>query len=223
MLLVWTVHPDLKTIPREVTRIFDPAPAHRPAGGGGMRQPEPSRRGVLPVRPARIFIPPVSQDNYAPKLSVPIAIEAPPDIPVNPGVVGDPRGLGLGGGSGGPAGFGTGVGPSIGEGEGARFGPGTDGAIYNTGHAVSAPVPIRMPEPEYSEVARKARISGSVLIYAEIGTDGKPRNVRVMRGIGLGLDEKALEAVTRWLFKPGLKDGRPVVVRATFEVNFRLL
>ena len=86
-----------------------------------------------------------------------------------------------------------------------------------------APVPIRKPEPDYSDMARRARINGSVLVYAVIGADGVPRQLRVVRSIGFGLDEKALEAVSRWFFKPGTKEGRPVSVGATIEVNFRLL
>ena len=140
--------------------------------------------------------------------------------------MGDPNAVGaaLSGGSGGPLGFGTGVGRSIGPGTGDRFGPGDDGGgVYTVGHGVTSPVPIHIAEPEYSEGARKARVSGTVLVYAEIDPTGHPQRLRIVHGMGLGLDEKALEAVKKWLFRPGTKDGRRVTVRATFEVNFRLL
>jgi TonB family protein len=57
----------------------------------------------------------------------------------------------------------------------------------------------------------------------EIGQDGIARNMKVVRGLGLGLDERALQAISQWHFKPGTKDGQPVTVMATIEVNFRLL
>ena len=78
-------------------------------------------------------------------------------------------------------------------------------------------------EPEYSEEARKAKYQGTVLLYVEVDPSGKATNMRVLRSLGLGLDEKAMEAVKKWKFKPGYKDGKPVTVAATIEVNFRLL
>ncbi len=116
----------------------------------------------------------------------------------------------------------AGIGDSIGPSNGNRWGTGGEG-VYIAGHGVSVPIPIHKVEPEYSEAARRARVSGGVVVYAEIGPDGKPHNLRVLHGLGLGLDAKALEAVERWLFKPGIRNGRAVTVRATFEVNFRLL
>jgi len=78
-------------------------------------------------------------------------------------------------------------------------------------------------DPEYSEEARKAKYSGTVLIQLIVDPDGKARNIKVVRSLGLGLDEKAMEAVAKWKFKPGVKNGSPVPVIATIEVNFRLL
>ena len=88
---------------------------------------------------------------------------------------------------------------------------------------MSAPSVLFKVDPEYSEEARKAKYSGTVVLYIEVDTTGHARNMRILKGIGLGLDEKALDAVNKWRFKPGLKDGKPVVVRAQIEVNFRLL
>ena len=88
---------------------------------------------------------------------------------------------------------------------------------------MTAPIPIRRVEPEYSEEARKARAMGSVLVLVDVGPDGRVHNVRVARGFGLGLDEKAVEAVSQWVFRPGTKDGRPVTVGAQIEVAFHLL
>ncbi len=78
-------------------------------------------------------------------------------------------------------------------------------------------------EPEYTEAARKAKYQGTVVLYAVVGPDGKVRDLRVVRALGLGLDEKALDAVRQWKFRPGLKDGQPVAVAASIEVTFRLL
>jgi TonB family protein len=165
----------------------------------------------------------IQRVDFQPKLAVAQTIDAPPDVRVETGAIGDPHGLGtLSAGAGGPFGLGDGRGSSIGKGDGSHYGDGVDG-VYTTGHGVSSPVPIRTVEPEYSELARKAHLSGSVLVYAEIDPSGKPRNLRVVQSMGMGLDEKALEAVAKWVFKPGMKDGKPVTVRATFEVNFRLL
>jgi TonB family protein len=114
-----------------------------------------------------------------------------------------------------------------GAGRGAASGdpmmpPGTPGGAFRVGGGVSAPVLLSKTEPEYTEEARAAKYSGTVLLYIEIGPDGIARNFRVMHGLGLGLDEKAIQAVRNWKFKPGSKDGQPVTVQATIEVNFRL-
>jgi periplasmic protein TonB len=78
-------------------------------------------------------------------------------------------------------------------------------------------------EPQYSEEAISAKFQGTVLLYVEVDEQGLPRNIRVIRPLGLGLDEKAIEAVEKWKFSPGKKDGKPVAVQAQIEVNFRLL
>ena len=78
-------------------------------------------------------------------------------------------------------------------------------------------------EPEYSEEARKAKWQGTVVLQIVVDEHGLPKDMKVMRQLGLGLDQKAMEAVGKWRFKPGMKDGKPVPVIATIEVNFRLL
>jgi TonB family protein len=88
---------------------------------------------------------------------------------------------------------------------------------------VTAPVLVFKVEPEYSEEARKAKYQGTVTLYVEVDPAGRASHIRVLQGLGLGLDEKAIEAVKRWVFSPGRKDGRPVTVAATIQVNFRLL
>jgi TonB family protein len=91
------------------------------------------------------------------------------------------------------------------------------------GGGVSAPSVLFKVDPEYSEEARKAKYSGTVLISLVVDANGKAQNIRVVRSLGLGLDEKAMEAVANWKFKPWMKGGQAVAVQATLEVNLRLL
>jgi TonB family protein len=96
-------------------------------------------------------------------------------------------------------------------------------AVFRVGNGVTAPVVLYRKEPEYTEEARKAGYHGTVLLYVEVDPSGKATNIRVQHSLGTGLDEKAIEAVKQWKFKPGYKDGKPVTVAATIEMNFRLL
>ena len=94
---------------------------------------------------------------------------------------------------------------------------------YHVGAGVTAPVLLYKREPEYTEEARQAKYSGTVLLYIEVDPSGKATNIRVQHSLGLGLDERAIEAVRQWKFKPGYKDGNPVTVGANISVSFRLL
>jgi TonB family protein len=160
------------------------------------------------------------------------SIIAPPDTPLpqtNLNNWGDPlaklvngsNGNGSGGGMG--NGHGGGLGDGSGGGYGTGSGGGVGGGIYQVGGGVSAPVPIFKPDPEYSEEARKAKFSGVVIVSVIVDTEGRARNVQVVRGLGMGLDEKAVEAVSKWRFKPAMRGGVAVNVIARVEVNFRLL
>jgi TonB family protein len=107
----------------------------------------------------------------------------------------------------------------------ARVEPGTMGpdGIYSAGGGVSQPAVIQRVAPIYSEEARKAKYSGTVTLGVIVDAEGKARDIHVVRSLGMGLDEKAIEAVKKWKFRPAMKDGQPVPVRAMIEVNFRLL
>lgn len=94
---------------------------------------------------------------------------------------------------------------------------------YRVGDGVSAPAVIAKTDPEYSEEARKARLTGSVMLSLIVGVDGTVRDVHVDKSLGLGLDEEAVSAVGKWRFQPGLKGGMPVSVAVTVEVNLRLM
>jgi TonB family protein len=87
---------------------------------------------------------------------------------------------------------------------------------------LGAPVLIRKVEPEYTEEARAAKFQGTVTLTAVISAEGVPQDMRVVHSLGMGLDEKAIEAVKKWQFRPGTNDGNPVAMMSTIEVNFRL-
>jgi protein TonB len=87
---------------------------------------------------------------------------------------------------------------------------------------VTAPRPIYDPDPEYSDAARRAKYQGSVLLWLVVAPNGRPRNIRVQRSLGMGLDEKAIEAVSQWRFQPATLNGQPVAVQINVEVSFRL-
>jgi protein TonB len=96
------------------------------------------------------------------------------------------------------------------------------GGIRKIGGGVSAPVALYTPDPEFSEEARKAKVAGNVLVTLIVDASGRPQNVHVLRGIGMGLDEKAVEAVRLYKFKPAMENGHPVPVQMNVEVNFQI-
>jgi protein TonB len=218
-----------------VTPIFFPQvyqpklpAAQKAAGGGGgsMHDPKPVSHGKAPQFAAKTFILPALAIPQ-PKLPVvpTITAQAPKIDDMQYGdplaklseLSGGPGSHGLGNGSGG------GVGNGFGDGFGDGSGGGQGGGVYKIGGDVSAPILVAKVEPEYSEEARKAKYSGTVLLSIIVGVDGVPRNIHVVRPLGLGLDEKAVAAVQKWRFRPGSKGGRPVATAALVEVNFRLL
>jgi TonB family protein len=91
------------------------------------------------------------------------------------------------------------------------------------GNFVSPPAVAFRVDPSYSDEARLIRYSGSVLLSIVVDTSGRATSIQVVKGLGFGLDEKAAEAVRKWVFRPGMKAGSPVNVQARIEVNFRLL
>jgi TonB family protein len=248
LLFTVTTNPgDIVTQPKtdEATRLIAPYP--RPAvpdkdpggggGGGGKRSLLPASQGDLPKAAQRQYTPPVVvPENLEPKLPMEPTIVAAADAPLpmlHIGRLGDPLappgpasdGPGSGGGIG--NGKGTGVGPGkgsgVGEGEDGGYGGGKPGGGAGPRGYITPAALIWKIEPEYSDEARRARLQGMVLLYIEVDQDGKPRNVHVRQGLGLGLDEKAIDAVMRWKFRPGKNNGRAVTTSALVEVNFRLL
>ena len=189
-------------------------------GGGGSPQKTAETKGELPKVAPKSFVPPIRpQDD--PKLAVNPTIVAPEMPNINSPNYGNPlAGIGIpSAGNGIGTGIGSGKGPGVGPGSGGGIG----GGVYKIGGGVSAPVPVYRPEPEYSEEARKAKWQGAVLLQLVVDENGVPQDIKVIRSLGLGLDQKAIEAVQKWRFKPGQKDGKAVPVSANIEVNFRLL
>ena len=201
-------------------------------GGGGDRDVLQASKGKLPKFSMQQITPPVVVvRNEAPKLAVDPTIVIPPQVQLasnNMPNLGDPmagavlpsNGTGSGGGigSGGGGGVGSGHGPGFGPGEGG----GTGGGIFHVGGGVSPPRQIYAPEPEFSEEARKAKYQGVCTLGLIVGADGRPSNIRVLSSLGMGLDEKAIEAVKNWKFEPAMKDGHPVRVEIAVEVDFHL-
>lgn len=100
--------------------------------------------------------------------------------------------------------------------------PGVASGVFRVGGGVSAPRILFTHDPEYSDEARRAKYQGVCVLSLIVGPDGLPRDIRVARSLGMGLDEKAIEAVRQWRFQPALKDGTPVAVAINVEVEFRL-
>ena len=200
-------------------------------GGGGDRDKLAASKGALPRFSREQITPPavvIRNDN--PKLAVEPTVVVPPQIHLpQTGTLGDPLSAVLGPPSNGPGfggGIGSGSGGGVGSGTGPGVGPGSGGGIgggvYHVGGGVSAPRPIFAPDPDYSEEARKAKYQGTVVLWVIVGPDGRPRDIRVYRSLGMGLDEKAIERIRTWRFEPARKDGIPVAVQVNIEVSFRL-
>jgi len=202
-------------------------------GGGGDRDKLQAPKGKLPKLSMEQITPPaVVVRNDAPKLPVEPTVVIPPQVKlptVAMPTLGDPMSKVVGppsNGTGSGGGIGSGNGGGVGSGEGPGVGPGRGGGIgggvFRIGGGVSPPRALSTPDPEYSEEARKAKYQGTVVLWLIVDANGRPRDIRVARSLGMGLDQKAMEAVRNWKFEPAMKDGRPVAVQMNVEVSFRL-
>jgi protein TonB len=204
-------------------------------GGGGDRDKLQAPKGKLPKFAMEQITPPaVVIRNEHPKLTAEPTVVMPPQVKLplaaNMPNLGDPlsklpagppsNGTGSGGGIG--SGHGGGVGSGEGGGVGPGMGGGYGGGVFKVGGGVSAPKVIDAPDPDYSEEARKAKYQGTCILWLIVGPDGRPRDLKVARTLGMGLDQKAIEAVRKWRFEPAKMNGQPVAVQINVEVNFRL-
>jgi periplasmic protein TonB len=210
------------------------AQSSRGGGGGGSNELTDPNAGRLPRREdmplAPLQAPVLENPTLAvdPAIAVPLEIKLPDNSSLpNIGVQHSPQVTLASNGQGMRAGIGTGSDGGLGPGKGIGSGPGFDrgvgDGIYSPGiGGVSNPIPIVSPEAEFSDEARRSKYQGVCMISIIVDARGYPQNPRVIRSLGMGLDEKALEAVQRYRFKPAMKDGKPVAVMISVEVNFRL-
>ncbi|HEX3940588.1 MAG TPA: energy transducer TonB [Acidobacteriaceae bacterium] len=201
-------------------------------GGGGSHDILQSPKGKLPKFEKQPIVPPMVIKNDHPKLTEEPAINVPQNIQLannNLPNLGDPRTSVVGpasNGSGANGGMGSGSGGGIGSGGGTGYGPGQGGGygggLYHVGGGVSAPQVLYAPEAEFSDEARRAKYEGECVVSLIVDAQGNPQRVQVVRHLGMGLDEKALEAVRQYKFKPAMMQGKPVPVEMDVEVDFRI-
>ncbi|MFP5236549.1 MAG: energy transducer TonB [Acidobacteriota bacterium] len=211
-------------------KVLPVAPKMGGGGGGGAHQTPPPVRGNPPriVAPRPVDAPQILRINN-PKLAVEPSemVKMPQNTTLqNLGMSNSPQIALASQGKGSGSGFGAGLGGGIGMGHGIGSGPGTGGGygggIMSVGGGVSAPVLLHSVEPEFTEQARQAGFQGSVAIQLIVDSQGNPQNVHVTRHLGMGLDEKAVEAVHQYRFKPAMYQGHPVAVQIIIDVDFHL-
>jgi protein TonB len=192
-------------------------------GGGGQHDLAPVTVGHLPRLAQTQIVPPKAPPTIAPKLAVEPSVVLQKDLKIADNTLpnmGAPtsnlRGFSMGNGAG--SGLGSGKGNGIGPGEGGN----TGGGVMHIGGSVLPPTLVVSADPDYSEEARKAKFSGNVQVYLIVDAQGRPTHIRVVRGAGMGLDEKAVEAVRQYRFKPAMSDGKPVAVDLYIDVNFQI-
>jgi TonB family protein len=197
-------------------------------GGGEHRLIEPTR-GHLPKVAKIETLPPQFQRLEHPKLAVEPTVQVMiPDNSKMPnfGVPQSPQIMLTSQGSGSGSGFDHGMGGGIGMGHGLGGGPGSGGGygggLMSVGGGVSAPVVIHSVEPEFTGSARTANYQGTVSIQFIVDSQGNPQNVHVIRHLGMGLDEKAVQAVNQYKFRPAMYQGHPVAVQMVIDVDFHL-
>jgi periplasmic protein TonB len=169
--------------------------------------------------------PPVAKPDPVPPVVAPV-VSAPADTRDRAGVIEAPpstsesQGSGNGGGAG--SGSGTGNGEGTGPGIGPGSGGGTGGGPYRPGSGIAAPEIIHEVKPDYTEEARRRNLAGDVVLEIVVRSDGRVGSVRVVQGLGAGLDQRAVDAVRQWRFSPARRLGTPVDVVVEVAVEFRL-
>jgi protein TonB len=191
-------------------------------GGGGQRGPTPVTKGTPPKFAEQQIVPPKAPPMMEPKIHIEPTIEVQQDVKMASslpqiGIASSPLvGMSMGNGIG--TGLGSGNGPGLGPGSGGN----TGGGVKQIGGGVSAPILVYGFGPEFSEEARKAKTAGNVLVNLWVDEKGNTTHARVIRGIGMGLDEKAVAAVKLYRFKPAMENGKPVTVEMNIEVTFHI-
>jgi protein TonB len=243
--LIWDItvptqakNKQVDTIPLDISPYVSKLPAGADkaggGGGGGDRSQLPPTKGRAPKFKWTQFTPPeATLKNLNPKLAMDPSLLGPPDLKVaNPPLtnMGDPlaASVNYSGGPGGGGGIGTGEMGGIGSGSGGGLGPGegggTGGGVFRAGlNGVGIPTCYYQPTPEYSDEARKVKYQGAVVVEGVVNVDGRVTNIKIVKGVGMGLDENAVAAVKTWRCKPATgPNGKPVPTLVPIEVTFRL-
>jgi protein TonB len=221
------IHDDFRQIPKaikELPLVF----SGKGGGGGGDFDKLPPSHGSLPkaslsdqLAPPSVILP-----KEMPKLPVEQTVVMAPDVPLpQSGQLGDPMAQisrVLSNGPGGPDGIGSGCCGGVGPSKGPGAGAGPPGIHWAGLGGVTVPRVIYNPEPSFSDEARKAKAQGMVVLMLVVGPDGHTYDIRVQQSLGMGLDEKAIEAVRTWRFRPGTLNGQPVATQIAVEVDFHL-
>jgi protein TonB len=202
-------------------------------GGGGAHELVEASKGHLPKFADKQLAPPQIVRNENPKIPVEPTVVMPQDIKLpdanlpNVGLPQSPQVALASQGQGSNSGFGTGSRSGMGPGNGNGIGPGEGGdyggGVMHPGAGVSPPIVIYSVEPEFSDEARRQKYQGMCMVELIVDEHGNPTHVHVEHPLGMGLDEKAVEAVKQYKFKPAYYHGRPVPVDVIIAVNFHIL
>ena len=180
-------------------------------------RPRPAERPVEP--------PVVPVAAPVPQVVAPVAT-APAETRDTAGALGEAPAASESRGPGSGTGVGSGQGTGLGEGTGAGIGPGsgggTGGGPYRPGSGIAPPGLLREVRPDYTEEARRRGIEGDVVLEIVVRADGMVGNVKVLQGLGGGLDQRAIDAVRQWRFSPARRFGTPVDVMVEVAVEFSL-
>ncbi len=240
-LSIW--HPKRAVVAEAPKQVFNISPfmpetpkgmqAMGGGGGGGDRDLVQAAKGKLPPIAKTQFVPPdeIIRNDH-PKLTAAPTVVMPADVKIPNNTmpnIGDPlttvkgpasNGTGAAGGigSGKSGGIGSGTGAGLGPGQGSGYG----GGVMRVGNGVTPPVPIYTVDPDFSPEARRAHYAGTVAVQIIVDTNGLPKDPRVVRALGMGLDEKALDAVKQYRFKPAMYQGRAVPVAMVVDVDFNI-
>lgn len=213
--------------------VTAPAPKVMGGGGGGGAHQvvEPTKGHLPPVEKLRVMAPQLIRIDHPklaaqPSIVMPQRINMPDNNMPNVGMPQSPQVAMASQGDGGGSGFGAGMGGGIGSGMGGGVGPGSGGGygggVMSVGAGVSAPELLHSVEPEFTDQARAARYQGVVAIQLIVDSYGNPEDIQIVKHLGMGLDQKAIEAVRQYKFKPAMYQGHPVPVRLVVDVNFHL-
>jgi protein TonB len=204
-------------------RAKTPAPIARRQGRAAVSSPIPKRE--MPPAPAPPEPEPQTPPEPLPPVEAPVAAVA-ADPETSPGVVEETpsappsRGEGQGGGAG--TGEGTGLGAGDGSGVGEGTGGGTGGGPYRPGSGIEPPTLLHEVKPDYTEDARRRGVEGDVVMEIVVEANGRVGHVRVLQGLGYGLDERAVAAVRQWRFSPATRRGATVSVMVEVAMEFKL-